>query len=108
MCSSDLVMMTPGDWGDSSARAITMALGGDSDSDDPFLLMFNAWWEPLDFAVPETLREIGWRIEIDTNQPSATDTAVDPTTAVTLVGRSLMLLHGTQLGSWPQRRAGAG
>jgi glycogen operon protein len=87
--------MTPGDWGDASALAITMGLGGDSDSDDPFLVMFNAWWEPLDFVVPETLRDLGWRIEIDTNEPSADGTAVDPTTAVTLVGRSLVLLHGT-------------
>jgi isoamylase len=95
----DGVAMTPADWGDSSALAITMGLGGDSDSDDPFLVMFNAWWEPLDFAVPETLPNVSWRIEVDTNEPGATGTAVDPTTAVTLVGRSLMLLHGTPLGS---------
>jgi isoamylase len=91
--------MTPENWGDSSARAITMGLGGASDSDDPFLLMFNAWWEPLDFALPETLRVAGWQIEVDTNEPSTAGTAVDPTTAVTLVGRSLMLLRGTPLGS---------
>jgi isoamylase len=95
----DGVAMTPEDWGDASALAITMALGGDSDSDDPFLLMFNAWWEPLDFAVPETLRDAGWQIEVDTNQPTVTGTAVDATTAITLAGRSLMLLHGTPRGS---------
>ena len=39
--------MTPGDWGDSNARAITMALSGatgdDAHPDDPFLVMLNTW-----------------------------------------------------------------
>jgi isoamylase len=89
--------MTPQDWGDSNALAITMALSGetgdDAHPDDPFLLMMNAWWEPLDFSVPEPLRTLGWRIEVDTNEPGAAGRAVDPTSAVALTGRSLMLLR---------------
>ena len=92
--------MTPQDWGASYARAVTMALSGatgdDAHPDDPFLVMLNAWWEPLDFSVPEALRGLGWQIEIDTNDPSAAGRAIDPTTAVTLTGRSLILLRAIQ------------
>jgi isoamylase len=48
--------MTPQDWNDSNALALTMALSGstgdDAHPDDPFLLMLNAWWEPLNSASP--------------------------------------------------------
>ena len=93
--------MTAQDWSESYARAVTMALSGatgdDADPDDPFLLMLNAWWEPMDFSVPEPLRDLAWQIEIDTaDHAGAAGRAVDPAAAVTLTGRSLMLLHGTQ------------
>ena len=92
--------MTGDDWGESYARAVTMALSGatgdDAHPDDPFLVMLNAWWEPIDFSVPPPLHGLAWQIEIDTNDPSASGRAVDPTSAVTLTGRSPMLLHGTQ------------
>ena len=92
--------MTPQDWGASYGRAVTMALSGatgdDGDPDDPFLTMLNAWWEPLEFSVPQSLRGLGWQIEINTNDPSAAGHAIDPSAAVTLIGRSLILLRGTQ------------
>jgi len=91
--------MTGQDWGDSSALAITMALSGDTGDDahpdDPFLVMFNAWWEPLDFSVPASLRDLAWQIEVDTADPTAAGRPVDPSAAVPLTGRSLMLLRGT-------------
>ncbi len=91
--------MTPEDWNASYARAVTMALSGatgdDAHPDDPFLLLLNAWWEPLDFSVPESLRGFGWQIEVDTADPTAAARPVDPSAAVSLIGRSLMLLHGT-------------
>ena len=91
--------MTPQDWGASYARAVTMAFSGatgdDAHLDDPFLVMLNAWWEPLDFSMPESLRGLGWRIETDTADPKGANRAVDPSTPVTLIGRSLKLLHGT-------------
>jgi hypothetical protein len=58
--------------------------------------MFNAWWEPLDFRVPESLRALDWSIEVDTADPGAGSRAVDPAGAVPLIGRSLVLLRGTQ------------
>ena len=60
------------------------------------MLLLNSWWEPLDFTVPDPLRDLGWHIEIDTANPAASVTAVDQGTSVTLTGRSLMLLRGTQ------------
>ena len=50
----DGIPMTPQDWSESFARAVTMALSGATGDparpDDPFLLMLNSWWEPLDFT----------------------------------------------------------
>jgi isoamylase len=92
--------MTEQDWGDSSALALTMALSGDTGddahADDPFLVMFNAWWEPLEFSVPESLRGIPWHVEVDTAVPAAAGGTVDPAAPVRLTGRSLTLLRGTQ------------
>ena len=91
--------MASQDWASSYARAVTLALSGatgeDAHPDDPFLWMLNAWWEPLDFSVPKALRDLGWQTEIDTNDPAAAGRAVDPTSSVTLTGRSLLLLRGT-------------
>ena len=54
--------MSPQDWSASFAHAVTMALSGatgdDTAPDDPFLLMLNSWWEPLDFKVPDALRSL--------------------------------------------------
>ncbi len=92
--------MIPQDWGASYARAITMALSGATGDrnrpDDPFLVLINAWWEPLDFSVPTSLRGLRWRIELDTADPPAAGGAVDPAAAIPLTGRSMMLLHGTE------------
>jgi len=96
----DGIPMAPQDWNESFARAVMMALSGDTGDptrpDDPFTLMLNSWWEPIDFTLPDPLRDLRWQIEIDTNDPSAAGRAVDPSAPVTLTGRSLMLLHGTQ------------
>jgi isoamylase len=90
-------MMTAQDWNASYARAVTMALSGatgdDATLDDPFLLLLNAWWEPLDFTVPDSLRGSTWQVELDTADPTSNGSAVAET--VTLTGRSMQLLRGT-------------
>ena len=90
--------MTPQDWSASYARAVTMALSGDTGvdarPDDPFLTMLNAWWEPLDFSIPDALRGVTWRIEIDTADPARAGSPFDTSASVTLTGRSLLLLRG--------------
>jgi isoamylase len=91
-------LMTPGDWNASFARAVTMALSGATGEleapDDPFLIVFNAWWEPLDFTVPENLRDVDWQVEIDTAAPATAGGAVNSAVPLRLIGRSLMLLRG--------------
>ena len=91
--------MTPDDWNASFARAVTMAMSGATGErgapDDPFLLMLNAWWEPLDFALPEPLRAIDWRVEVDTAAPETAERPLDLSARLTLAGRSLLLLRGT-------------
>jgi len=96
----DGLVMTPEDWSAPFARAITMAMSGATGdytrADDPFLLMLNAWWQPLEFAIPESLRELSWEIEIDTSEPHTAGHTIGPPAVVTLDGRALMLLKGTQ------------
>ena len=76
--------------------AVSGATGDDAHPDDPFLVMLNAWWEPLDFNIPTPVGDLAWRIEIDTAEPAAVSRGVDPQAAVPVTGRSLILLHGTQ------------
>ena len=54
--------MTSGDWSDPNALALGIYLDGSDDPDrtadgtllldDDFLVLVNAWWEPLDFTIP--------------------------------------------------------
>jgi isoamylase len=74
--------MDAGDWADPSALAIAIYLDGCDDPDhgadgaplvdDDFLVLVNAWWEPLDFVLPATRPEARWHTEIDTYDPAAT------------------------------------
>ncbi len=75
--------MSAADWSDASALAIALYLDG-SDApdraadgtpllDDDFLVLVNAWWEPLDFVLPETRPAAGWQAEVDTFAPGALD-----------------------------------
>jgi glycogen operon protein len=68
--------MTAANWADPNALAIALYLDGSDDPDraadgtwlvdDDFLVLVNAWWEPLDFAVPATRPGARWQVEIDT------------------------------------------
>ena len=73
--------MTAADWSDGSALAVALYLDGSDDPDraadgtllldDDFLVLVNAWWEPLDFTLPATRAQAAWHAEIDSNDPSA-------------------------------------
>ena len=73
--------MNGGDWSDPSALAIALYLDGADDPDraangtwlvdDDFLVLVNAWWEPLEFVLPETRPQARWRVEIDSWDPAA-------------------------------------
>jgi len=76
--------------------ALSGATGDDGRSDDPFLIMFNAWWEPLDLTIPDSLRNLAWQIEVDTSDPGTTRRSVESSAPLTLAGRSLVLVRGDQ------------
>jgi len=71
--------MTDGDWADPNALALGIYLDGSDDPDraadgrllldDDFLVLVNAWWEPLDFTVPPTRPGQAWQPEIDSYDP---------------------------------------
>jgi isoamylase len=73
--------LTDADWSDPNALAVALYLDG-SDApdraadgtwliDDDFLVLVNAWWEPLEFVLPETRPEATWRAQADTHDPAS-------------------------------------
>jgi isoamylase len=106
--------MTQADWDDRNALALGIYLDG-SDApdqapdgspmlDDDFLLLVNAWWEPLDFAIPaipQTRPGQAWQTDIDSyhgQTPAAAGAgAPSPCRAgdrVTVGPRSVSVLRG--------------
>jgi glycogen operon protein len=73
--------MNAGDWADPSALSLAIYLDGSDDPDraedgtlmmdDDFIVLINAWWEPLDFALPGTRPGARWLAAIDTYEPEA-------------------------------------
>jgi len=98
--------MTGDDWSDSSALAVAIYLDGSDEPDraadgsflldDDFLVLVNAWWEPLDFVLPVTRPGAAWQTAIDTYDPAAADSsAAAPQAAgekVTVGPRSVVVL----------------
>jgi glycogen operon protein len=72
--------MTDADWQTAYAKALGVFLNGNGIRepdelgspvrDDSFLLLFNAHWEPVRFAIPDELAA-GWRVELDTAEASS-------------------------------------
>ena len=110
--ASDLRWYTPagtymeaGDWSDPNALAVALYLDG-SDApdraadgtwliDDDFMVLVNAWWEPLDFTLPDTRPQARWQEEIDTFDPVGAGSAVTRREAgdqVTVGPRSVVVL----------------
>jgi isoamylase len=98
--------MTESAWSDASALAITLYLDGSDDPDragdgtplldDDFLVLVNAWWEPLEFALPVTREQATWRPEISTYNPAEAASAPSSSRAagdhVTVGPRSITVL----------------
>ena len=97
--------MTAGDWSDPNALATAFYLDG-SDApdraadgtpllDDDFLVLVNAWWEPLTFTLPATKEQAAWRAEIDTYTATVPGSSAAPRAAgdhVTVGPRSMVVL----------------
>jgi isoamylase len=99
-------LMTVADWRDSGARSIALYLDGADDPDyaedgtplvdDDFLLLVNAWWEPLDFVVPDARADQIWNPAIDTYEPTgiAASGKLAAGDHITVRPRSITLLQG--------------
>ena len=76
--------------------------------DDDFLVLVNAWWEPLEFVVPEGRPGLAWRAEIDTFDPAAVVAARAPVRRagdrVTVGPRSVLVLRGPRAAPGPEPR----
>jgi len=74
-------IVTGREWADPMARSVAVYLDGADDPDravdgsllvdDDFLVLLNAWWEPLTFVVPPTRPGQVWEAEIDTHDPTS-------------------------------------
>jgi isoamylase len=98
--------MNDADWTDPNALALGIYLDG-SDApdqaedgrlllDDDFLVLVNAWWEPLDFVIPATRPGQAWLPEIDSYDPRRTQGAPRRRAGdrVTAGPRSVCVLRG--------------
>jgi len=66
------------EWNAGFVKTLTVFLNGEGIAtpshrgeqvfDDSFLIMFNAHYELLEFALPENLRDLKWRLLIDTKK----------------------------------------
>ena len=102
--------MTAADWADPSALSLGIYLDGSDDPDvardgtllldDDFLVLFNAWWEPLDFVLPAARDGQAWRAEIDSYDPAAAASAGDRHAGdrVTVGPRSVTVLRSPRPG----------
>ncbi|MDA7431265.1 glycogen debranching protein GlgX [Synechococcus sp. AH-601-O20] len=92
-------LYSPG-WDDSQARCLAMTLGDtaqDSNQDLNIHVMFNMYWEALDFEIPK-VNGLRWYRAIDTSLPSPNDISlvedqvpIDEST-YTLTARSVVVL----------------
>ena len=105
--------MTPLQWADPTMHAIGVYLdGADSPDeaadgtpmlDDDFLVLVNAWREPVEFTVPE-VRSVpqDWLTELDSYDPAVPDAAEQPRHAgdqVQVRPRSLLVLRSKAAGA---------
>jgi len=98
--------MTGSDWADPGALSVAIYLDGSDDPDraedgtpmvdDDFLVLFNAWWEALDFVIPATREGAVWLTEIDSYDPAAAAAAPKRHAGdrVTIAPRSVTVLRG--------------
>ena len=98
--------MSPAEWTDDSSLAVALYLDG-SDApdraadgtllaDDDFLVLVNAWWEPLAFTLPATKEQAAWHAEIDTYDATVPGGPAKPAAAgdqVTVAPRSVVVLR---------------
>jgi isoamylase len=91
--------MTEQNWTDPLARSVSLYIDGSTDPDvdaegrplvdDDFLILVNAWWEPLNFGVPVDISPREWAIVCDTFDPARSGVA---SAQLTVGPRSIVVL----------------
>ncbi|MDH6193562.1 isoamylase [Mycobacterium frederiksbergense] len=81
--------MTQANWADPEARSIALFIDGATDPDvtadgrpmldDDFLVLVNAWWEPLTFQLPPEYRAGNWEVGCDTFDPAHSGAVIGQT-----------------------------
>jgi isoamylase len=102
----DARLMSDEDWNTGYARSVAVFLNGqgipDRDAlgarvvDDSFLLLINAWHEPITFTLPDPVYAPGWRTVLDTadpQPPAPTQPGLAPGEEVEVAERSLRVLR---------------
>jgi glycogen operon protein len=96
--------MTDEDWNSGFAKSLGVYLNGAAITepdeqglrvtDDSFLMLFNAHWEPLEFAVPDARYGELWSVALDTAAPVVEGRAeIKAGSAVSVESRSLLVLQ---------------
>jgi isoamylase len=96
--------MTASDWAQEDSLALAVYLDGSDDPDrsadgtllvdDDFLVLVNAWWEPLSFAVPAAREGLTWHTCVDTYDPASAAVDLRAGDALTVGPRSVVVLLG--------------
>jgi isoamylase len=101
--------MTQANWEDGNALGLGVYLDGSTAPDiaadgslmvdDDFLVLVNAWWEPLQFTIPDTRPGLAWRAEIDSFDPGTVPSAPRRRAGdrVTAGPRSVLVLRGPRV-----------
>jgi glycogen operon protein len=92
--------MTAENWADPNARSVALFIDGSTDPDvgadgtpmvdNDFLMLINAWWDPLTFTVPADLSARRWDVVCDTFDPARKVTVAQE---LTVGPRSIVLLQ---------------
>ncbi len=80
--------MTPDDWSEPFAHAVAITSPG-----GVFILLINAWWDPLSFRLPTQTPSASVSVIVDTAGDGAAARDLGPVNDVIVAGRSLMLLR---------------
>ena len=104
--------MTGADWANPGALSVAIYLDGQDDPDlaedgtplvdDDFLVLVNAWWEPLDFVIPPVCEGLTWRTEIDSYDPAAAAPSQQAGDKVGVGPRSVTVLRGYPVTPGPE------
>jgi glycogen operon protein len=99
--------MEASDWATKGSLALAIYLDGSDDPDrsddgtllvdDDFLVLVNAWWEPLGFTVPPTRAGLTWQTYLDTYDPDRAAAELRPGDVLTVGPRSVVVLLGPRL-----------